>query len=199
MWRAPRPGEYGHMPEIDGVLPAKTVPAGFVVAAGLGMVHAGVSLYWAAGGTFLLWSLGSDLLESFHGRQWLLVPIGAVKLIAAFAPVALAGWGGPARLLTRSVCWLGAVVLLLWGGVNTTVGNLVLAGVIRPESGFDRSGMVGHAYLWDPLFLAWGAALAVGLIATRGFAIKTPPPSGHQSPGPASGSMTRTGSTCEES
>lgn len=48
------------------------------------------------------------------------------------------------------------------------MGNLVLAGVIRPESGFDRAGMIGHAYLWDPLFLAWGAALALGLIASRG-------------------------------
>ena len=28
--------------------------------------------------------------------------------------------------------------------------------------------MVGHAFLWDPLFLAWGLALAVGLAQSRG-------------------------------
>lgn len=40
---------------------------------------------------------------------------------------------------------------MIWGGLNTAVGNLVLAGVIQPDSGFDRPGMIGHAYLWDPL------------------------------------------------
>lgn len=28
--------------------------------------------------------------------------------------------------------------------------------------------MIGHAYLWDPLFLDWGAALMIGLLASRG-------------------------------
>ena len=148
------------------------LPGGFVAAAALGIVHAAFSLYWAAGGTLLVWSLGDDLVESFRGREWLLAPIGVVKLIGAVAPLALVRWGWPARVGTRSACWLGALVLVIWGGLNTLVGNLVLAGVIRPESGFDRSGMIGHAYLWDPLFLAWGAALTIGLIASRGQAIE---------------------------
>lgn len=59
------------------------------------------------------------------------------------------------------------MLLVGWGGLNTAVANLVLLGIIQPESGFDRAGMVGHAYLWDPLFLAWGMALAMGLIASR--------------------------------
>jgi hypothetical protein len=54
-----------------------------------------------------------------------------------------------------------------WGGLNTVTANLVLAGVIRPDGGFDRPGMVGHAYLWDPLFLLWGAALVVALRVSR--------------------------------
>ncbi len=148
------------------------MPGGFVAAAAVGVVHAGFSFYWAAGGTLLVWSVGSDLLESFQGREWLLAPIGAVKLIAAVAPLALVWWRWPARVVTRSACWLGALVLVVWGASNTVVGNLVLTGAIRPESGFDRSGMIGHAYLWDPLFLAWGAAVAICLIATRGRAIK---------------------------
>lgn len=56
---------------------------------------------------------------------------------------------------------------MIWGGLNTAVGNLVLAGVIRPESGFDQPGMIGHAYLWDPLFLVWGVAVTIGLLASR--------------------------------
>ncbi len=147
---------------------ARSVPGGFVAASAFGVIHAAFSLYWAAGGTLLVWSLGTDLVESFRGREWLLAPIGAVKLIAAVGPLVLARSGWPAGRVTRSACWLGALLLMIWGGLNTAVGNLVLAGVITPESGFDQPGMIGHAYLWDPLFLAWGAALAIGLIASRG-------------------------------
>ena len=57
-------------------------------------------------------------------------------------------WGSSTGTpLGRVSCWLGALLLMIWVGLNTAVGNLVLAGVIRPESGFDRSGMVGHAFL----------------------------------------------------
>ncbi len=155
-------------PALVVALGTRSVPGGFVAASALGVIHAAFSLYWAAGGTLLVWSLGSDLVESFRGREWLLAPIGAVKLIAAVGPLVLARSGWPAGRVTRSACWLGALLLTIWGGLNTAVGNVVLAGVIRPESGFDQPGMIGHAYLWDPLFLAWGAALAIGLIASRG-------------------------------
>lgn len=140
---------------------------GLVVAAVLGVVHAGFSLYWAAGGSALLWSLGSDLVNSFTGREWLLAPIGIAKLIGALAPLVLAGRGWPARRLTRSVSWLGAAGLVVWGGVNTVVALVVLAGGIEPQGGYDRLGMIGHAYLWDPLFLCWGFALVVGLVVGR--------------------------------
>lgn len=45
------------------------------------------------------------------------------------------------------------------------VANLVLAGMIPPGLGYDRPGMIGHAFIWGPLFLAWGVALAAGLLA----------------------------------
>jgi hypothetical protein len=144
------------------------VPGGFVAASTFGVIHAGFSFYWAAGGTLLVSSLGTGLVESFRGREWLLAPVGAVKLVAAVAPLALVRSGWPARRVTRRTCWLGALLLIGWGGLNTVVGNLVLANVIQPKSGFDRPGMIGHAYLWDPLFLAWGAALMIGLLPSRG-------------------------------
>lgn len=104
------------------------------------------------GGRWLVSSLGSDLIARFQGWEWLLAPIGLAKLIAALAPIALARKGWPARRLARSACSLGA---------------LALAGVVRPQSGYDHAGMIGHAYLWDPLFLAWGVGLAMGLLASR--------------------------------
>ncbi|MGI8459476.1 MAG: hypothetical protein ACR2LI_15380 [Propionibacteriaceae bacterium] len=55
----------------------------------------------------------------------------------------------------------------MWGGLNTVTGNLVLAGVVHSAGGYDRDAMVGHAWLWDPLFLAWGIAVAVTLLLTR--------------------------------
>ena len=153
---------------IEGVVSTdRRVPRGLVAASVLGLIHAGFSLFWAAGGMWLVGSLGTGLVQRFQGREWLLAPIGAFKLVAAMAPLALARSDWPARRLTRCACWLGALALIGWGGLNTAVGNLVLAGVIRPGSGFDRPGMIGHAYLWDPIFLAWGVALLVGLLVSR--------------------------------
>ena len=45
------------------------------------------------------------------------------------------GW--QTRPLARSTCWLGALALVAWGGANTVVGNLVLAGAVRPQGGYD--------------------------------------------------------------
>lgn len=61
--------------------------------------------------------------------------------------------------LWRTISWAGAVLLLLYGGANTAISNAVLTGLIRPEDGYDRLAMMGHAWLWDPLFLLWGVVL----------------------------------------
>lgn len=154
-------------PQSSGLTNGDAGRGSFIAAAVLGTIHAVFSIYWAAGGTWLVWSLGSSLLATFEGREWFLFPVGVVKLIAAASPLLLARWGWPGRRTTRAACWLGAGVLIIWGGVNAVVGNLVLAGVIQPEAGYDRPGMVGHAYLWDPLFLAWGVAVALGMFRSQ--------------------------------
>ncbi len=160
-------GKGGVMTVTSEAQAARPVPASLVVAATLGTLHAAVSLYWAAGGTALLWSLGTGMIQRFAGREWLLVPIGLTKLAVALTPLFLARSGWPAPRVTRAVCWLGAAGLVVWGGLNTVVGQLVLSGVIDPEGGYDRPGMLGHAWLWDPLFLLWGGALVVGLLVSR--------------------------------
>lgn len=159
------------MIEADVGSAGRTVPVAFVVASVPGLIHAMFSIYWGLGGTLLVWSLGDDLVQNFLGREWLLVLTGAAKLIAAVAPIILAWNGWHYWHVTRLVCWLGAAALLTWGGLNTLVANSVLAGLIQPGADFDRAGMVGHAYLWDPLFFVWGAALVWGLIASRRRAI----------------------------
>ncbi len=45
------------------------------------------------------------------------------------------------------------------------VANAALTGELGPVD--ELVAMRGHAWLWDPLFLAWGLALAVGLRQTR--------------------------------
>ena len=140
----------------------------WLLAAVVGSVHAGFSFYWGLGGDWLVPTLGQRIVQAFAGLEWLLLPVGLTKLAAAWSPWLAARAGWPARRLSRGVCWLAAGVLLVWGGLNTIVGNLVLAGAIVPEGGFDRTGMIGHAFLWDPLFAVWGLALAVALARRRG-------------------------------
>lgn len=137
----------------------------FAIAAICGLVHATVSAYWAAGGTALLATLGQTILSTVGDRTWLLWPIAALKALAAALPLLFQRTGWPP--LTRTIGWAAGIVLVLWGGVNTVTGNLVLSGIISPAGGYDHEAMIGHARLWDPLFLIWGLALLTGLWHTR--------------------------------
>lgn len=147
----------------------RPVGVAFVVAAASGLVHAGFSLYWAVGGDWLLDTLGERLSEHARTASGRVVLGGAalVKAFVALGPLLLARRGWPLPRVTRPVAWLSAALLTLWGAANTVVGQLVLAGAIRPDGGYDRPGMVGHAWLWDPLFLVWGVLLGVGLWRSR--------------------------------
>lgn len=141
--------------------------AALVISAVAGTAHGLFSLYWALGGDWLVSTLGDQLAEEFADARRLLFPVGVVKVGFAVLPLVMAARGWPRRRLWRPVCWLGALVLVVWGGTNAAVGNLVLSGLVRPAGGYDRAGMIGHAWLWDPLFLVWGLALAIGLLVTR--------------------------------
>ncbi len=108
-----------------------------------------------------------EIAEQFDGRLWLLAPVGLVKIAAGLGPWLLARLGRPLRALSRAICWLGAAVLIGWGCLSAIVAHLVLAGVVSPEGGYDRASMLGHARLWDPWFVAWGAAVVIGLRRSR--------------------------------
>jgi len=142
------------------------------LAAGAGLLHAAFSFFWAVGGVWLLATVGQWAVraaaEGGAAVRVALAAIGMVKLVAALLPaLAEHGAGARARRWIRTVSWPGAIVLVAYGGANTIVAAAVLGGIVRPAGGYDPAAMVGHALLWDPLFLLWGLALASGLALTR--------------------------------
>ncbi|MFC4555799.1 DUF3995 domain-containing protein [Georgenia faecalis] len=148
---------------------ASRVCLGLACAAGL--VHAAFSLYWAVGGTWLLDTVGQWAVR-LHAEAPLqaglvLAAVALAKAAGAVVPVLVDRQRIGGRAFWRALSWVGAVALVAYGGVNTLVSNAVLAGVIRPDGGYDRPAMIGHAWLWDPLFLVWGAALLAHLWLTR--------------------------------
>jgi len=140
-------------------------------AALVGAVHAGFSLYWAVGGRWLLATVGQWALDlSTKAPLAAGVTLGlvvAVKLLGATIPVGVAYGRVPWPRLWRGISWGGGLLLVAYGGINTIVALAVLAGAIRPEGGYDAGAMMGHAYLWDPLFFLWGTTLVLSLWLSR--------------------------------
>lgn len=141
------------------------------VAFTLAVVHAAFSAYWAAGGTWLLATVGQwavTLVETSPGEAGVLLgSIAVVKVVAGAVPVVVSYGRLPGRSLWRALSWCGGSLLVLYGSVNVAVGAVVLAGGVEPDGGYDRDAMIGHAFLWDPLFAAWGAALLASLWLSR--------------------------------
>ncbi|MCC9196714.1 DUF3995 domain-containing protein [Arthrobacter sp. zg-Y820] len=141
------------------------------VACAAGAVHAAFSLYWAVGGRWLLATVGAWAVE--HATQapleagLVLGAIGTAKLLAAAIPPAVIYGQLPWQRFWRALSWIGGIFLTIYGAANTVTGAAVLAGAIRPAGGYDAAAMVGHAWLWDPLFLVWGAALCLALWFSR--------------------------------
>lgn len=141
------------------------------MAAVLGVVHAGFSLFWALGGTWLLGTVGQwavQLLQDSPVAAGIgLGAVAVVKVLAALIPVGVEYGRVPGRLFWRGVSWVGGVGLVVYGGVSSGVSSAVLAGWIHSEGGYNHDSMVGHAYLWDPVFFLWGCALVGSLSLAR--------------------------------
>lgn len=136
-----------------------------------GALHAGGSLYWALGGQWLLATVGQwavDLSAQAPLAAGLALGLVALlKFLAATIPIGVAYGRVPWPRFWRAISWVGGTLLIIYGGVNTIVSGAVLAGLIRPEGGYDPVAMRGHAFLWDPLFFIWGAALVFSLWLSR--------------------------------
>lgn len=155
------------------------IPIALRVAAVLGLTHAVASAYWASGGRALLDTVGPWAVDAVRVHPVAaalgLAIVAAVKAAAALVPVAVhLGWSSRPRLW-RGVSWAGSLALIVYGGANAVVGQLVLLGIIGGGGGYDHAAMLGHALLWDPLFLLWGAALGAFLWRTRPAGADEPP------------------------
>jgi Protein of unknown function (DUF3995) len=148
-----------------------------LVAAGLGLASAAVTVYWAVGGTGLLDTVGGEIERWGRERSlgvvvtlWVIV---VLKLVGAVAPLAFAGVGADhlptwtRERQARLLGWMAAVGLTLYGAVLTVAGFLIEAGVLDASDDADERALTWHAYFWDPWFALWGSAFVVVMWCAR--------------------------------
>lgn len=142
----------------------------------VGLGYTAVSLYRAAGGTWLLSTVGSALTQPSRGDELEIIvavwAAAALKLIGAIVPLAatqMTHWLSAAtwRRRLRVLAWVEAVILTIYGLVLTGAGLLVQSGLIAPAAGADHRALAWHAYLWDPWFLLWGVLVTAALVRSR--------------------------------
>lgn len=143
----------------------------FWVACALGLLHAAPTLYWAAGGTRLVDTVGSWAAdwqrESPTEVTLVLLGVFVLKVAGAVVPLVNELVALPLSRVWRGLAWAGSVLLVGYGGVNTVAAWAALAGWLGSAADMDRRALVGHAFLWDPLFAVWGLALGLALWRTR--------------------------------
>lgn len=142
----------------------------FLTAATLGTLHAASSIYWAFGGNWLLETVGQWAVEAAQDRSfWVfagLLATGVLKLAVAWIPL-LAQTGLLAgRRFWRLLGWFAGPALALYGGANAIAGTSVLVGWIDSDV-TDHDGMIGHAFIWGPLFALCSLALTTALLLSR--------------------------------
>jgi hypothetical protein len=140
----------------------------------IGLLYAAISVYWGAGGTWLLDTVGSGLGKGHGGSAlvvfavWLAV---GLKVIAAVLPLLAVSANSSIRSrwsrLIRALAWIEALILTVYGLAWTAVGLLVQAGVIGTSASADHRALEWHAYLWDPWFLVWGLLVTAALLRSR--------------------------------
>ena len=123
---------------------------GYLIAAAAGVVHGGFTLYWAAGGTWLLGTVGM-ITEVFADARYLAFAVGIAKVAFALAPLLLD------TELTRWMYRAAGAVLFLWGAISMMGAALGLM-----LGGGNNEALLGHLLIWDPLFAVWGAAVVAG-------------------------------------
>ncbi|MDQ3158166.1 MAG: DUF3995 domain-containing protein [Actinomycetota bacterium] len=143
----------------------------FIAAAVAGIAHALPSLYWALGGTALVSTLGEWAArwqrESPGEVAVLLSLIFLAKLAGAMLPLVNERGLLPAPRLWRGLFWCAAALLVTYGASNVVAALAALTGMIGTAQTMDTTALVGHAFLWDPLFLLWGLLLAAALMTSR--------------------------------
>ncbi len=140
----------------------------------VGLLHAIPSLYWAVGGSALVGTVGEWAPEWRRDSPGQVTAVlFAVKVCGALVPLVNHLHPLPAQRLWRVIAWAGSGLLVLYGRANTLVAWLALAGWVGVAGDQDRTALLGHAFLWDPLFALWGVLLGLALWHTRHHAVET--------------------------
>lgn len=143
------------------------------LAAALAFGTAAISLFWTAGGSWLLDTVGGELEKLARGRSVGAMSLGGTAVVLELAAGLLAlalvrPWGRQlSRRLLLGTNALASVILLVWGAANVCAGALVLGGVIAPADGLNERALRWHVFVWDPWFVVWGAALALAIQGHR--------------------------------
>ncbi|WP_017547681.1 DUF3995 domain-containing protein [Salinicoccus carnicancri] len=127
-----------------------------------GTLHSIATFYWSFGGEIGLltvgqWTLGMKERYGYTVLAGLFV-LGLFKLAAAWMPFIL--YNNDNKLL-EIISYVGGGILVIHGGVNTVAGWLKILGVLPRQYALSE---IGQAFIWDPLFLLWGAGLIVFLV-----------------------------------
>ena len=144
-------------------------------ACAVGLGYAAVSVYWAAGGTWLLSTVGGTLGHANGAGVGIIVAVWAaavLKVVGAAVPLAAVGvtsWQAAVarRRQMRALAWAEAGILTIYGLVLSGAGWLEQSGVISPPASADHRALAWHAYLWDPWFLLWGVLVTAALLRSR--------------------------------
>jgi len=140
-------------------------------AAAAAFGYAAVSLYWAAGGTAGLSTVGgiAQTMARTGGGTAAAVIAAIVLLKTAGGLLALAmvmPWGQRLPHRALSIAGLaGSALLIVYGAVEVVGEALAETGAVTPSAP-DWTALRWHLALWDPWFLAWGLLLAA---ATWGY------------------------------
>jgi Protein of unknown function (DUF3995) len=144
-----------------------------MLAAGLAFASAALSLYWTAGGTLLLDTVGGAIEDLARERSLGAVALGTaaalLKVAAGILALALVHprGGRRSRRLVLLANGAASAILCVWGAANVVVGALVLGGAITASGDVDRHALRWHVLVWDMWFLVWGLALAVAVATAR--------------------------------
>jgi hypothetical protein len=133
----------------------------FAYAAALwSFVFAFISLYWAAGGTVGVATLGDDI-NSLKNDSWFITLVwltGFLKILAGFIALSftrLPKMRNMQKLLTIAAWGIG-VMLTLYGGANLAVRAAMRIGWIPTPQTMHSTAAYWHLVLWDPLWLLGG-------------------------------------------
>jgi hypothetical protein len=106
----------------------------------LGMLHALISVYWVAGGTAGLDTVGGQIEELARARSPVLIAgvrmAAGLKVIAALLGLAVVRpWGQRAPWwMVVAAAWAATTILVTYGGVLVIVEAIVQIGLIHTQS-----------------------------------------------------------------